>query len=93
MGTEIFHYLKSVLNKREMATRGDEGGFAPDLRSNEEAIEVILEATENAGLKPASDIYIALDVANSELFENGKYNLHSENKSLDSASMVEYLAT
>ena len=92
MGTEIFHYLKSVLNKKGMATSvGDEGGFAPDLRSNEEAIEVILEATENAGLKPASDIYIALDVAASELFVDGKYNLHSENKILDSASMVEYL--
>ena len=57
----------------------------PDLRSNEEAIEVILEATENAGLKPDSDIYIALDVAASELFKDGKYNLHSENKNLDSA--------
>ena len=92
MGTEVFHYLKSVLNKKGMATSvGDEGGFAPDLRSNEEAIEVILEATENAGLKPASDIYIALDVAASELFVDGKYNLHSENKILDSASMVEYL--
>ncbi len=92
MGTEIFHNLKSVLNKKGMATSvGDEGGFAPDLRSNEEAIEVILEATENAGLKPGSDIYIALDVAASELFENGKYNLLSENKNLDSASMVEYL--
>ena len=92
MGTEIFHYLKSVLSKKGMATSvGDEGGFAPDLRSNEEAIELILEATKNAGLKPASDIYIALDVAASELFKNGKYNLHSENKDLDSASMVEYL--
>ncbi len=92
MGTEIFHYLKSVLNKKGMSTSvGDEGGFAPNLRSNEEAIEVILEATENAGLKPASDIYIALDVAASELFKDGKYNLPSENKSLDSASMVEYL--
>ena len=92
MGTEIFHYLKSVLNKKGMATSvGDEGGFAPDLRSNEEALEVILEATENAGLRPASDIYIALDVAASELFENGKYNLYSENKNLDSSSMVEYL--
>ena len=92
MGTEIFHYLKLVLNKKGMVTSvGDEGGFAPDLRSNEEAIEVILEATENTGLKPSSDIYIALDVAASELFEDGKYNLYSENKSLDSESMVEYL--
>ena len=92
MGTEIFHYLKEVLKIKNMATSvGDEGGFAPNLRSNEEAIEVILEATENAGLKPASDIYIALDVAASELFENNKYNLYSENKTLDSEGMVEYL--
>ena len=92
MGTEIFHCLKEVLKIKNMATSvGDEGGFAPNLRSNEEAIEVILEATENAGLKPASDIYIALDVAASELFENNKYNLYSENKTLDSEDMVEYL--
>ena len=92
MGTEIFHCLKEVLKTKNMATSvGDEGGFAPNLRSNEEAIEVILEATENAGLKPASDIYIALDVAASELFENNKYNLYSENKTLDSEGMVEYL--
>ena len=92
MGTEIFHCLKEGLKIKNMATSvGDEGGFAPNLRSNEEAIEVILEATENAGLKPASDIYIALDVAASELFENNKYNLYSENKTLDSEGMVEYL--
>ena len=92
MGTEIFHCLKEVLKIKNMATSvGDEGGFAPNLRSNEEAIEVILEATENAGLKPASDIYIALDVAASELFENNKYNLYSENKTLNSEDMVEYL--
>ena len=92
MGTEIFHCLKEVLKTKNMATSvGDEGGFAPNLSSNEEAIEVILEATENAGLKPASDIYIALDVAASELFENNKYNLYSENKTLDSEGMVEYL--
>ena len=92
MGTEIFHCLKEVLKTKNMATSvGDEGGFAPNLNSNKEAIEVILEATENAGLKPASDIYIALDVAASELFENNKYNLYSENKTLDSEGMVEYL--
>ena len=92
MGTEIFHFLKEVLKTKNMATSvGDEGGFAPNLSSNEEAIEVILEATENAGLNPASDIYIALDVAASELFENNKYNLYSENKTLDSEGMVEYL--
>ena len=76
-----------------MATSvGDEGGFAPNLRSNEEAVEVILEAIEKAGLKPASDIYIALDVAASELFKDNKYNLYSENKKLDSDDMVEFLA-
>ena len=92
MGTEIFHYLKTVLKKKGMATSvGDEGGFAPNLRSNEEAVEVILEATEKAGLKPASDIYIALDVAASELFKDNKYNLYSENKKLDSDDMVEFL--
>ena len=92
MGTEIFHHLKEVLKLQNMTTSvGDEGGFAPDLRSNEEAIEVILEATEKAGLKPESDIYIALDVAASELFQNDKYNLFSENKRLDSEGMVEYL--
>ena len=92
MGTEIFHHLKEVLKSQNMTTSvGDEGGFAPDLRSNEEAIEVILEATEKAGLKPESDIYIALDVAASELFQNGKYNLFSEDKILDSEGMVEYL--
>ncbi len=92
MGTEIFHCLKEVLKIKKMATSvGDEGGFAPNLRSNEEAIEVILEATEHAGLKSASDIYIALDVAASELFENNNYNLYSENRTLDSKGMVEYL--
>jgi len=92
MGTEIFHYLKTVLKKKGMATSvGDEGGFAPNLRSNEEAVEVILEAIEKAGLKPASDIYIALDVAASELFKDNKYNLYSENKKLDSDDMVEFL--
>ena len=92
MGTEIFHYLKEVLKKKGMATSvGDEGGFAPNLKSNEEAIEVILTAVERAGLKQGSDIYIALDVAASELFENGKYNLYSENRKLDSTAMVEYL--
>ena len=92
MGTEIFHHLKEVLKCQNMTTAvGDEGGFAPDLKSNEEAIEVILEAVEKAGLKPASDIHIALDVAASELFQNNKYNLYSENKMLDSEDMVDYL--
>jgi len=92
MGTEIFHHLKEVLKSQNMTTAvGDEGGFAPDLRSNEEAIEVILEATEKAGLKPESDICLALDVAASELFQNNKYHLLSENKKLESEDMVKYL--
>ena len=92
MGTEIFHHLRSVLKSHNMTTAvGDEGGFAPNLRSNEEALEVILEAINKAGLKAGSDIYIALDVAASELFEENHYNLFSENKKLDSQGMIDYL--
>ena len=92
MGTEIFHHLKSVLQSKEMATSvGDEGGFAPNLKSNEEAIEVILESISQTGLSPGKDILLALDVAASELFENNLYNLYSENKKLESAEMVHYL--
>ena len=92
MGTEIFHHLKNVLKSHNMTTAvGDEGGFAPNLRSNEEAIEVILEAINKAGLKSGSDIFLALDVAASELFEENHYNLFSENKKLDSQGMVDYL--
>jgi len=92
MGTEIFHHLKNVLKSHNMTTAvGDEGGFAPNLRSNEEAIEVILEAINKAGLKPGSDIFLALDVAASELFEENHYNLFSENKKLDSQGMIDYL--
>ena len=92
MGTEIFHNLKSVLISKNMTTAvGDEGGFAPDLSSNDEAIEVILESTIKTGLKPGSDIFIALDVAASELFENNRYNLIAENKKLETDEMIEYL--
>ena len=92
MGTEIFHHLKSVLKSKEMTTAvGDEGGFAPDLRSNEEAIDVILESISKAGLSTGKDIMLALDVAASELFENNIYNLYSENKKLESREMVSYL--
>ena len=92
MGTEIFHNLKSVLISKNMTTAvGDEGGFAPDLSSNDEAIEVILESTIKTGLKPGSDIFIALDVAASELFEDNHYNLISENKKLETDEMIEYL--
>jgi enolase len=92
MGTEIFHHLKDVLKKKNLATSvGDEGGFAPNLKSNEEALEVIEEAILRAGLSSGKDVYFALDVAASEIFKNGKYNLVSEDKSLNSEEMVEYL--
>ena len=94
MGTEVFHHLKSVLKSKEMATSvGDEGGFAPNLNSNEEALEVILEAIERAGLKPGMDIYLALDVAANELYKNNTYNLYSEGRHLKSEDMVEYLGS
>lgn len=92
MGTEIFHHLKDVLKKKGLATSvGDEGGFAPNLKSNEEALEVIEKAINQAGLQSGKDIFFALDVAASELFENEKYNLLSEDKSLSSIEMVSYL--
>ena len=93
MGVEVFHHLKLVLQSREMNTAvGDEGGFAPNLSSNEEALEVILEAIHNARYKAGRDIFIALDVAASELYKDGKYQLESEGKSLSSKDMVTYLS-
>ena len=92
-GTEIFHSLKSVLKGRGLGTAvGDEGGFAPDLRSNEEAIEVILEAIGKAGYAAGEDVLLGLDVASTEFFENGKYNLVGEGKRLNSAQFVDFLA-
>ncbi len=92
-GTEVFHNLKSVLEAKGMNTAvGDEGGFAPDLSSNEEAIKVILEAIKNAGYKAGEDIFIGIDAASSEFYKDGKYNLASENKSLSSEEFVDYLA-
>jgi len=91
MGTETFHHLKSVLKSKGMNTSvGDEGGFAPDLSSNEEAIEIILEAIVKAGYKPGKDIYIALDVAASEIYNEGMYHLESEGRALSSDEMVAY---
>ncbi len=93
MGTEIFHQLKSVLKKRGLNTNvGDEGGFAPDLKSNTEAIELLMEAVEKSGYKNGSQISIALDVASSELYnsKNQTYELASENKSLSSEELIEY---
>jgi enolase len=92
-GTEVFHALKSVLSKKGMNTAvGDEGGFAPDLSSNEEAIEVILQAIELAGFKAGEDICLGLDVASSEFYHNGKYVLASEKKSFDAHGFTEYLS-
>jgi enolase len=92
-GTEVFHALKSVLKGRGLSTSvGDEGGFAPDLRSNEEALETILEAIGKAGYKAGEDILLGLDVASSEFFENGKYNLTGEGKRLTSEQFVDFMA-
>jgi len=91
-GTEVFHSLKSVLAQRGLSTTvGDEGGFAPDLSSNESAIEVILEAIENAGYVAGEDILLGLDVASSEFYNNGRYKLESENKDLGSEEFIDYL--
>ena len=92
-GTEVFHALKAVLKGRGLGTAvGDEGGFAPDLRSNEEAIEVILEAIGKAGYRAGEDILLGLDVASSEFFDNGKYNLVGEGKRLSPEQFVDFLA-
>lgn len=91
-GTEVFHNLKSVLAKKGLNTAvGDEGGFAPDLSSNEEAIEVILQAIDNAGFIPGKDIYLGLDCAASEYYKEGKYVLASEGKSFEAVEMIDYL--
>ena len=91
-GTEVFHQLKKVLADKGLSTAvGDEGGFAPDLKTNQEAIEVILKAIENAGYTPGDQIKIALDCAASEFHDNGKYTL--EGKSIDSDGMVDLLAS
>jgi enolase len=93
MGIEVFHHLKLVLQSRGMSTAvGDEGGFAPNLSSNEEALEVILEAIHNAKYKAGKDIFIALDIAASELYKDDKYQMKSEGKSLSSKDMVNYLS-
>jgi len=93
-GAEIFHALKSVLNARGLNTSvGDEGGFAPDLSSNEAAIEVILEAIEKAGFKAGDDVFLGLDVASSEFYKDGRYELESEGKSFDAQGFVDFLAS
>ena len=94
-GTEVFHHLKAVLKSRGMSTNvGDEGGFAPSLGSNEEALQVVMEAIEKAGFKPGVDMYIALDAAASEFYDEatGKYNFASTGESRTSAEMVAFWA-
>ncbi|CAG0949535.1 MAG: phosphopyruvate hydratase [Bacteroidetes bacterium] len=94
MGTEVFHHLKNVLKEKKYSTNvGDEGGFAPNLKSNEEAIEFVLKAIEKAGYKPGEDIYIALDAASSEFYDakNKVYHFHkSDNRKLNSQEMANY---
>ena len=92
-GVEIFHSLKSVLKKRGLNTAvGDEGGFAPDLPSNEAAVEVILEAIEKSGYTVGEDVSLGLDLAASEFFRDGRYHLASEGKSFEPQAFAEYLA-
>ena len=92
-GAEVFHHLKKVLSSKGLNTSvGDEGGFAPDLPSNEAAIEVILEAIDKAGYKAGEQIFIAIDAAASEFYKDGKYVLASEGKSLTSAEFVDFFA-
>jgi len=94
MGTEVFHSLKQVLTKRGLNTTvGDEGGFAPDLPSNEAAIELILTAAEQAGYVPGENIFLALDAASSEFFDDGAYNLISEKKCLNAIEFTELLSS
>jgi enolase len=90
-GAEVFHNLKKVLTARGLATTvGDEGGFAPNLSSNEEAIEVILEAIEKAGYKAGVDIFLGMDAASSEYYKNGRYELSAEGRSFNSEEMTEF---
>lgn len=93
-GTEVFHALKSNLSENGYSTAvGDEGGFAPDVESNQEAIELLTESIDRAGYVPGDDIALALDVAASEIYENERYNLPGEGKRLNSESMVNYLSS
>ncbi|KIP97757.1 MULTISPECIES: phosphopyruvate hydratase [Pseudomonas] len=92
IGAEIFHHLKAVLKARGLSTAvGDEGGFAPNLASNEDALSAIAEAVANAGYKLGTDVTLALDCAASEFYEDGKYNLSGEGKSFDAEGFAEYL--
>ncbi|WP_025717842.1 MULTISPECIES: phosphopyruvate hydratase [Paenibacillus] len=94
IGAEIFHNLKSVLNSKGLNTAvGDEGGFAPNFKSNEEALSTIIEAIEKAGYKPGVDVFLGMDVASTEFYKDGKYTLEGEGKSFTSAEFVDLLAS
>ena len=91
IGAEVFHNLKKVLNSKKLATGvGDEGGFAPDLQSNTEGFELIMEAITKAGYEPGKDVFIAIDVAASEFYKDGKYVLAGENRSLTTEELIEF---
>lgn len=91
VGAEVFHALKSVLNERGLSTGvGDEGGFAPDLESNAEGFELIMEAIRKAGYEPGVDVKLGIDVAASEFYDNGKYNLVGENRSLTTDELIDF---
>lgn len=91
IGAEVFHNLKSVLKSKGLVTSvGDEGGFAPDLNSNSEGFELIMEAIKKAGYEPGKDVCMAIDVAASEFYDNGKYNLTGEGRSLNTEELIEY---
>ncbi|RME10907.1 MAG: phosphopyruvate hydratase [Ardenticatenia bacterium] len=93
MGVEVYHSLKAVLKKHGYATNvGDEGGFAPSLKTNAEAFDLIMEAIEDAGYRPGEDVVLALDAAASELYQDGKYHLPKEGRSLTSEEMIDFLA-
>ena len=92
-GAEIFHTLKKILHEKNMTTTvGDEGGYAPNLKNNEAALQLIVEAIEKAGFVPGDDVAIALDFASSELFKDGKYHLASDNLSLNSEQLIDYIS-
>ena len=92
MGTEVFHALKKILKSRSLATSvGDEGGFAPNLQKNEDALQLCVEAIEAAGYEAGADISLALDVASSEMYSDGKYQLEAEDKALSSEEFAAYL--
>ena len=93
-GAEVFHALKAVLKRQGLNTNvGDEGGFAPDLASNQAGLDMLMQAVEMAGFKPGEDLLIGMDVAASEFYRDGRYHLASENRSLDAGGMVDWLAS